>query len=331
MRGGARCIAARRILRFVAAASFALLAGAGACHAQDYPSRPIRLVVPFPPGGPNDFVARAIGQKLSESLGQPVVVDFRGGAAGNIGTDTVAKAAPDGYTLLITSSGFAIAPATTKLPFDPIRDFAPISQTTAGHDVLIVNPALPVKSVKELIALAKQKPGKLMFASAGTGGTLHLHGELFKMMTGIDMLHVPYKGAGPAVIDVVGGHVDLMFVGMAAALPNIRNGKLRALGVSSQHRVASLPDVPTIVESGVPGFVASPFSGMLAPAATPKPIVAKVNAAVVQALQSQDIRERFATMEVEPKSSTPAEFGAYLREQIAKWGRVAKAAGLKPE
>lgn len=320
-------------LRGLALSAVALLAsGANVSFSQDYPVRPIRLVVPYPTGGPLDPVARAIAQKLTEVVTQPVVVDFRGGAAGSIGADNVAKSPPDGYSLLLIASAFVIAPSiSAKLPFDPIKDFAPISLTTTGHDVLVVNPALPAKSVKELIALAKQRPGKLTFGSSGTGGPLHLFGELFKTMTGTDMLHVPYKGAGPAVIDLIGGHVDLMFVGLAAALPQIKTGKLRALGVASVERVASLPEVPTIIEAGVPGFVANPFTGILAPAGTSRDVIAKLNAALVQILQTQEMKQRFAAMDVEPKTSTPGEFAIYLREQIAKWARVVKAAGLKPE
>jgi len=320
--------AGARLLVLSAAIGFAACAPAQ----QDYPNRPIRLVVPYPAGGPLDPVARAIGQKLFEVLSQPVVVDFRAGATGSIGADNVAKAAPDGYTLLLIASSFVIAPSlSTKLPFDPIRDFAAVSLTTTGHDLLIVHPGLPAQSVKQLIALARERPGKLTFGSSGTGGPLHLFGELFKSMTATDMLHVPYKGGGPAMADVIGGHVDLMFVGLAAAVPHVKNGKLRALGVASLERVASLPEVPTIIEGGVPGFVANPFTGILAPAATPTAVITKLNAALVQILQTQDIRQRFAAWDVEPRGSTPAQFAAYLREQIAKWAKVVKIAGLKAE
>ena len=300
--------------------------------AQDYPNRPIRLVVPTSPGGPYDPVARMIGQKLTEILLQPVVIDFKPGATGSIGTDNVAKSAPDGYSLLFMGTGFAIAPSiSAKLPFDPVKDFAAISLLTTGTDVLVANPAVPVKSVKELLALARQKPGKLTYASSGTGGPLHLHAELFKSMARIDMLHVPYKGAGPAVVDVIGGHVDLMFVGVPAVLAHIRNAKLRALGVCNLERFGLLPEVPTISESGGPGFVASPFSGMLAPAGTSQEVIVKINSALVRILQTPDMKERLAILGIEPKPTTPAQFSAYLQEQIAKWARAVRAAGIKPE
>ena len=309
-----------------------LAAGASGILAQSFPGKPIRLVVGYPPGGPYDPISRALAQKMSDIVAQPIVVDLRGGAAGSIGADMVAKSSPDGYTLLFMGSAFAIAPSVNpKLPFDPVKSFHPVGQVAAGYDALIVNPALPVKSVKELIALAKKNPGKLTFASSGTGGPLHLHGELFKLMTGISMLHVPYKGAGPAVTDVVGGHVDLMFIGITGGLPHIRSGKVRALAVSSRTRMTGLPDVPTMSEAGFPDFVADAFTGILAPAGTPKDVISRLNTVLVDALQSPEIKERFAAMLIEPRPGTPEAFEAFLRKQMGVWVKVVKEAGLKVE
>lgn len=307
-------------------------ASTGQAYAQSFPTRPVRLVVGYPTGGPYDPISRTIAQKMSEFLGQPIIVDFRPGAAGAIGADHVAKAAPDGYTMLFMGSAFMIAPSvTSKLPYDTAKDFAAIGQVAVGFDILVANPALPVRSVKELIALAKKNPGKLTYASSGTGGPLHLHSELFKIATGIDMLHIPYKGAGPAVTDVMGGHVDVMFIGITASIPHIKSGKLRPLGISAEKRIAGLPDVPTMIESGLPGFVADPATGLLAPAVTPKEIIAVLNGALVKALQTPEIKERFAAMMIEPRPGPPEAFAKLLREEIATFAKVAKSAGVKPE
>lgn len=300
--------------------------------AQEYPVKVVRLVVPFPTGGPTDPPARAIAAGLTEVFGQQVIVDFRGGAAGNIGTEHVARSAPDGYTLVLVTSSFILAPVTqSKPPFDPIRDFAPISLVSRGPVVLVVNPSVPVRSVKELIALARKHPGKLTFASSGTGGPLHLYGELLKTLTKIDMLHVPFKGAGPAVVDVVAGHVDLMFVALPAVVPHMKAGRVRALAVGSQQRASALPDLPTVEESGVKGFEGSSRYGILAPAGTPGSIVARLNATLGKVMATRAIKERFEGYGLEPEHSAPEAFGAYLREQIARWTSVARAAGVRPD
>lgn len=309
-----------------------LFAGMGDAPAQGYPTKPVRLIIPSPPGGPNDAVARPVAQKLSELLGQPVVTDFRAGAAGIIGAEIVAKSPPDGYTLLQIATAFTISPSTyAKLPFDPIRDFAPISLIATSHIVLVVNPSVPARTIKELVGLSKRQPGKLTFASSGNGTSLHLAGELVKIMGKVDMLHVPYKGAGPALIDVLSGHVDLMFISLPPALPHVKAGKLRALGVASPARAQSLPKVPTIGESGLPGFQVDSSYGILAPAATPKPIIAKLNAVLVQALQAREVKERYAALGLTPVTNAPTEFAIYLREEIAKWAKVARAARIEPQ
>ncbi|MGE5523742.1 MAG: tripartite tricarboxylate transporter substrate binding protein [Rhodospirillaceae bacterium] len=310
----------------------ALLAcSAAGALADEFPMKPVRLVVNFPAGGPSDPIARALAQKATELWGQQTIVDFRGGAAGNIGADHVAKSLPDGYTLLFMSGSFLTNPAlSTKLPFDPIKDFTPITPAAVGGMILVANPALPAKSVKDIIALARRHPGKLTFASSGTGGSLHLNAELFKLMTGIDMLHVPYKGAGPAMIEVVAGQVDMMFIALPPTLPHIRNGKLRAVAVGSARRSPALPDVPTVAESGVPGYDVNSHFGVLAPAGVPAPAVSRLNATLVQALKSAETRERYAVLGVEPISSSPAEYSRYIEYEISKWRKVVKSAGLTP-
>jgi len=260
------------------------------------------------------------------------VVDFHPGASGNIGADIVAKSPPDGYTLLAITTAFTLAPSMyAKLPFDPLRDFTPISLLATGDILLVVNPTVPARSVTELVALAKKKPGSLAYGSGGHGTSLHVAGELLKTKTGIDMLHVPYKGATPAMIDVIGGHVDLMFMTLPPTLPHIKAGKLRALGVASRARVKGLPDVPTIGESGLPGFSVDSRYGILAPANLPKDLVAKLNSMLVQVLRTQEIGDQFARVGLEPITSTPQEFASYLRSEITKWAEVVRAARIKPE
>ena len=317
-------------LRFVCALTLAL-ACAGA-NAQGYPSKPIRLVVPYPAGGPLDIMARAIGQKLTEAWSQPVIVDNRAGAGGNIGADLVAKAAPDGYTLLMGAVATqAINPALySKIPYDAAKDFAPVALVAQVPNILVVNPAVPVNSVRELIELARAKPGTLNFASGSTGSTGHLAGELFKTMAGVDMVHIPYKGAAPATTDLLAGQVQLMFDNLANALPNVKAGKLRALAVTTLARSPAVPDLPTIAESGLPGFDLTTWFGLLVPAGTPPEIVAKLSAEVVRALNSNDMRERLQRMGAEPPANnTPEHFAAFIRSEAAKYAKVVKSSGAK--
>ena len=308
-----------------------MLASAGA-SAQGYPTKPIRLVVPYPAGGPLDIMARAIGQKLSEAWKQPVVVDNRAGAGGNIGADFVAKSAPDGYTLLMGAvATHAINPSLySKIPYDPVKDFAPVALVAQVPNILVVNPAVPAKTVRELIALARAQPGTLNFGSGSTGSTGHLAGELFNTMAGVKMVHIPYKGAAPATADLLGGQVQLMFDNLASALPNVKAGKLRALAVTTLARSPAIPELPTIAESGLPGFDLTTWFGLLVPAGTPPEIVARLNAEIVRALDAKDMRERLEKMGAEPLSNnTPERFAAFIRSEAAKYARVVKDSGAK--
>jgi len=319
----------RGTFRWALGALFACIAiGASA---QAYPTRPIRLVVPFPAAGTTDILARAAAQKLTEAFGQAVVVDNRPGAGGNIGSDLVAKSAPDGYTLLMGTVGtHAINPSLySKMPYDHIKDFVPVVLVAGVPNVLVVNPALPVNSVADLIKLAKDKPGTINFASSGSGTSIHLSGELFKTMAGVDMMHVPYKGSSPALTDLIGGQVQIMFDNLPSSLPQIKGGKLRAVAVTSMKRAPALPDVPTINESGLPGFEASSWFGILAPAGTPAPIVARINAEVNKWLQSADAREKLLGQGAEAAGGSPEQFAAYIRSETEKWAKVVKASGAK--
>jgi len=308
-----------------------MLATAGA-SAQGYPTKPIRLVVPYPAGGPLDIMARAIGQKLTEAWKPPVVVDNRAGAGGNIGADFVAKSAPDGYTLLMGAvATHAINPSLySKIPYDPVKDFAPVALVAQVPNILVVNPAVPAKTVRELIDLARAKPGTLNFGSGSTGSTGHLAGELFNTMAGVKMVHIPYKGAAPATADLLGGQVQLMFDNLASALPNVKAGKLRALAVTTLARSPAIPELPTIAESGLPGFDLTTWFGLLVPAGTPPEIVARLNAEIVRALDAKDMRERLEKMGAEPLSNnTPERFAAFIRSEAAKYARVVKDSGAK--
>jgi tripartite-type tricarboxylate transporter receptor subunit TctC len=317
------------MLRWTLGALFACIATVAS--AQSYPNRAIRLVVPFPAAGTTDILARAAAQKLTEAFGQSVVVDNRPGAAGNIGSDLVAKSAPDGYTLLMGTVGtHAINPSLySKMPYDHVKDFVPVVLVAGVPNVLVVNPALPVNSVADLIKLAKDKPGQINFASSGSGTSIHLSGELFKTMAGVDMTHVPYKGSSPALIDLIGGQVQLMFDNLPSALPQIKAGKLRAIAVTSMKRAPVLPDIPTINESGLPGFEASSWFGVLAPAGTPPSIVAKINAEVNKWLQSADAREKLLGQGAEAAGGSPEQFANYIRAESEKWAKVVKASGAK--
>ncbi|MFN7088168.1 MAG: tripartite tricarboxylate transporter substrate binding protein [Burkholderiales bacterium] len=291
------------------------------------------MIVAYPPGGGTDIVGRLIAHKLSENLGQNVVVDNRGGATGNIGTELAARATPDGHTLLMGN----VAPNAinvslfNKLPYDPVKDFAPVSLVAVTPNILVVPPSLPVKTVKDLIALAKSKPGTLNFPSAGVGSSSHLAGEMLKTMAGIDMVHVPYKGGGPALVALLSGQVQLMFATLPAAMPHVKSGKLRPVAVTSGKRSLTLSDLPTIAESGIAGYEAATWYGLLAPARTPKPVVTRLHGEVVKILAVPGAREQLADQGFEPVGNTPQEFGAYIRAEIVKWGKVIRDAGIKPE
>jgi tripartite-type tricarboxylate transporter receptor subunit TctC len=296
-----------------------------------YPNRPIKFIVPYPPAGGTDIVARTLNEQLGAVLGQPIIIDNRGGAAGSVGTDIVAKSAPDGYTVLFTLSSHTINPKLyDKLPFDVEKDFVPISLAAMIPQVLVANPSVPVSNVKELIALARAQPGKLNYASVGTGSPGHIAGELFKLKTGINMVHVPYKGGGPAVTDTLGGQVQLLFVSLPAAMQYVKAGRLRALAVTSDQRSVAAPDIPTIAESGIDCVVNS-WYGALAPAKTPPGVVAKLQAAFAKVLAMPDIREKLLAQGAEAKSSTSAEFEQRIKEELAKWEYVIHEAKIKPE
>ena len=309
-----------------------LLAMAFAAPAKaEYPDHPIRLIIPFPAGGSNDVVGRLVANQLSEKLGTKVFVDNRGGAGGVIGTEAAAQAAPDGYTLLVVSIAHAVNPALYKLKYDPIKSFTPISIMATGPNVLTVNPGLPVKNVKELVALAKEKPGSLDYASAGVGSFQHLGGELFKLVAGVNFQHVPYKGGGPAMADVIAGHVKVMFSSLVQTTPFIQSGQLRALGVGGAKRNATLPDVPTIEEAGMPGYIADNWWGIVAPAGLPQPIVDKLYKDIQEVLKSKELTEAFAREGAEAVTMTTAEFSKYMENEIVKWGRVVKEGNIKAQ
>jgi tripartite-type tricarboxylate transporter receptor subunit TctC len=312
-------------------AVLALAAISAASSAQGFPNKPIRLIVAFSAGGPTDVLARAIGQKLSETLGQQVAIDNRPGAGGNIGSEIVAKAPPDGYTLVMGIVGtHAINPSLySKMPYDPVKDFAPVILTASATITMVAHPSVPARSVKELIALAKSKPRQLNFASPGNGTPQHLAGELFKTMAGVDIVHIPYRGAAPAIIDLLGGQVSLAFVSLPAALPHVKARKLAALGISASKRSAVAPDVPTIAESGLRGYEAENWYGVLAPAGTRREIVNKLNSEIVKVLQMPDVKERLYNQGFDILSSTPEEFAAYIKSEIIKWAKVVKDSGAK--
>ncbi len=312
---------------------FALLLCAGASLAaeQPYPTKPVRLLVGFSPGGGTDVAARIITRKLAETWGQQDVVDNRAGAGGLLAFEMAAKANPDGYTLLATSPSFAIQPGlASKLPYDPIRDFAPITQASAAPYILVLYPGVEAKSVKELIGLAKASPGKLNYASGGIGSAQHLAAELFCLMAGINMVHVPFKGA-VSIPDVIAGRVQMVFSGVPQALSHVQAGRLRAVGVTTPGRSPAVPNVPTIAEAGVPGYDVTVWYGILATGRTPKPVVDKLNADFVKAIQSADVRQQLTAMGLEPVGNTSAQFAATIRSEIAQWAKVVKQAGIKPQ
>lgn len=294
-----------------------------------YPTKPIRLIDPFPPGGGTDFVARVISPKLTEMLGQSLVIDNRSGAGGAIGSEIGARATPNGYTLLMaTASTVVINPLLSKVPFDPIKDFAPVVQFTAIPLMLVVHPAVPAESVKELIALARAQPGKLNFASAGQGTLGHLAGELFKIKAGVSMVHIPYKGGGPATVGLLGGEVQIDFPNILPVLPHVKAGRIRGLAVTGPNRATAMPDLPTVAETGVAGYDVRNWNGVLAPAGTPRAIIIKLNNDIVRALNLPDIRERLVSSGAEVVGGTPEQFSNFIKTEIAKWAVVIKDSGV---
>jgi tripartite-type tricarboxylate transporter receptor subunit TctC len=307
----------------------ALLAAlATSAFAQGYPSKPAKVIVPYPPGGPTDIVARVVSQKLSEQMGQQFIVENRPGAGGNIGAEAVAKSPADGYTLLVATTAHAINPALFKsLGYNLVKDFAPVSQLTSGPLVIVANPSLPAKNVKELIALAKAKPGSLNYASSGNGQSTHLSAELFGTMAGIKMNHIPYKGSAPALTDVMGGQASLMFDTMLSAMPQVKNGKLKAIAVTSASRSPAAPDVPTVAESGLPGYEAIAWNGLLAPAGTPAEVVGKLNAELKKALDAPDVKDRFSAQGFGAAWNTREAFAKFIQAELDKWAKVVKVSG----
>jgi tripartite-type tricarboxylate transporter receptor subunit TctC len=313
-------------------AAGALLALTSVAPAQDYPTKPVRLIIPFPPGGSNDVVGRVFASHLGEKLGKQIVVDNRGaGAGGIVGTEVAHNSPPDGYTILIISLAHAVNPWLYKLPYDPIKGFTPIAMLGSGPAVLVVHPDLPVKSVKELVDLAKKEPGKLQYASAGIGSFQHLSGELFKLTSQTNILHVPFKGGGPAMIDVIGGHTKVMFSSLVQTTPHIKSGKLRALGIGGLTRNPVLPDVPTVAESGVPNYEAVNWWGLVAPAGTPPAIVAKIHDAIAQVQDSPEVQAQFANEGASVVKMTTPQFAEHMVKEMNKWERVVKEGGIKAE
>jgi tripartite-type tricarboxylate transporter receptor subunit TctC len=304
---------------------------AAAAAADAYPTRSIRLIIPFPPGGSNDVVGRIIANQLGQKLGQTVFVDNRAGAGGVVGTDLAAKATPDGYTLLIISIAHAVNPWLYKLPYDPLKDFVPVAIIATGTNVLTVNPKVPVHSVKELVDLAKQKPGVLNYASAGIGSFQHLSGELFKLTAGLDIQHVPYKGGGPSMLAVIAGEAEVMFSSIVQTVPSIQSGQLRALATGGEKRSPILPDLPTIAEAGVAGYVATNWWGIIAPVGTPQPVVDKVHGAVEEVLTSAETKKYLDNEGAAPVPMSAADFGKFIASETEKWGPVVKKAGMKAQ
>src|SRR6266516_3136610 len=314
----------------LAVSAFTAISGSLAL-ADDYPSRPIRLIIPFPPGGSNDVVGRIVANQLGQKLGQTVFVDNRAGAGGVVGTDVAAKSAPDGYTLLVVSLAHAVDPWIYQETFDPIKDFVPVAILATGTNVLTVNPNVPVHSVKELIDLAKAKPGFLNYASAGIGSFQNLGGELFKVLAGIDIVHVPYKGGGPSMLAVIAGEAQMMFSSIVQTVSNIQGGRLRPLATGGARRSPILPDLPTIAEAGVPDYVAADWWGILAPAGSPAPAVDRLHTAIEEGLRSADTLKNLDQQGASPLHMSSAEFGAYIKEEMAKWGTVVQKADMKAE
>jgi len=300
--------------------------------AEDYPTQSIRLISPFTPGGGNDIVARTTAVEMSKNMGQALVVDNRPGANSIVGMELVAKAAPNGYTLIMASSAMAVnATLYPRLPFDTVKDFAPVSLAGSTPFVVAVHPSLPVRNIKELIAFAKRKPGELHYPSSGVGNSTHLAGELFSAMAHVSLVHVPYKGTAPGLTDLIAGRLSLVFNAPVSVLPHIKAGRLRPIAVTSSSRSLVLPELPTVAESGLPGYEANTWHGVLAPAQTPVTIVGRLNSEIIKALSSVQVKERFAAVGVEPKGNTPDEFAKYIQVEIGRWAKVIKSAGVKPE
>ncbi|HXF87574.1 MAG TPA: tripartite tricarboxylate transporter substrate binding protein [Xanthobacteraceae bacterium] len=312
------------------AAAF-LVALTATAAAQDYPTKPVRLIIPFPPGGSNDVVGRMIATQLSEKLGKQVIVDNRAGAGGVIGTEVAANSPNDGYTLLIISIAHTVNPWLYTLKYDPIKSFTPVGILASGPNVVAINPGLPVNSIKELIALAKKEPGKLQYASAGVGSFQHLGGELFKLEAGVDLLHVPFKGGGPSMIDVIGGHTKIVFSSLVQTTPHLKSGKLKALATGGDKRSPVLPDVPTVAEAGVPTYRAVNWWGIVAPAGTPQPIVAKLHKAIGEVQNTPAVKEQFAREGADIVQMSPEEFGKFIQTEMTKWGRVVKEGNIKAQ
>ncbi len=309
------------------------LAGASLVHAQAYPKQPVKIIVPYPPGGTSDILARAIGQKLTDALGQPVVVENKPGANGNLGADFVAKSPPDGYTLLLGDIGaLAISPSLYKLGFDPAVDFSPVTMVAYSPHILVVHPSVPVSSTKDLITLAKSKPGKLNFAASSVGSAPHLAGIEFASRAGVDWAYIPYKGGAQAITDLAGGQADVMFNGMLATYPHVKSGKLKILAVSSSKRMSAIPDVPTVAEAaGLDGFQTGSWQGVLAPLNTPKEVVARLNSEIIKILNTPEMKERLAAQGAEVLTNTPEQFSKFIRDEKSRWAQVIKTANLKVE
>ena len=323
----------RTVLGATVAAICTLSTGAAQAQANAYPSKPIKWVVPFPPAGAMDTIARTLGEQMGRKLGQTFVIENRPGAGGNIGADLVAKAAPDGYTMMIVANGMAVNKFLYgKLSYDPVKNFAPVSLVAVVPNVLVTNVAQSkATSVADVIAQAKAQPGKVTYASAGNGTSIHLAGELFASMAKVDMLHVPYKGSGPAVSDLIGGQVDYMFDSITSAMPHIQSGRLRALGVTTAKRSSALPNVPTIAEAGLPGYELSPWFAVYMPAGTPKAIIDKINAALLEAMKLPEVKARLAAIGAEPIGSTPEQLAAHLDGEMTKWGRIIQERGIRAD
>jgi tripartite-type tricarboxylate transporter receptor subunit TctC len=309
-----------------------MLAVAAQVFAQSYPAKPIRIVVPYPPGGFNDTLGRTLAAKFQDAWGEPVIVENKPGANTVIGSDYVAKAQPDGYTLLIVAFPFAVTPSLIRnMPYDTLKDFQPVILAATSPNLLVVNPEVPIRSVKELIAAAKAKPQSLSYASTGNGSSNHISMELFKSLAGVDIVHIPYKGSAPAVTDLLGGQVQVMFDNVPNVVQHVKAGKLRALAVSGAKRTPLAPDIPTVAEAGVPGYELTVWFGLVAPAGTPREVVQKLNAETLRILAMPDVRERFLSQGVEPQGSTPEQFAEHIRSQMAKWSKVVRDAGVKAE